>query len=163
MRLQPELEHSQIWRFFSYGNWQYGYSHIQTQHLCTLFFKHAAYWNHPKFANKCKSTIKQYLLIPLDIISSSHFQSVFASSTCSDKSTVSWHFLSVYANPQISYYVTHSLLQLGKNTNLKLPFFHFLSVALFRHGYTHKCQCYRLVAMMLPQFQYHITVFTFTL
>jgi len=62
MRLQPELEHSQIWRFFSYGNWQCSYSHIQTQHLRTLFFKYSAYWNRPKFANKCKSTIKQYLL-----------------------------------------------------------------------------------------------------
>ena len=50
---------------------------------------------------------------------------------------------------------------MGKNTNLKLLIFHFLPVALLRHGYTHNCECYRLVAMMSPQFQYHITVFTF--
>jgi hypothetical protein len=55
--------------------------------------------------------------------------------------------------------LTHILLQLGKNANLKLLIFHFLLVALLRHGYTHNCECYRLVAMMSPQFQYHVLAF----
>lgn len=63
-----DLNIPKIWRFFAYSNWEYGYSDTQTQHLCTLFSKYSAYQNHPKLANKRKSTTKQNLLIPPNII-----------------------------------------------------------------------------------------------
>ena len=101
-----DLNIPKVWRFFSYGNWEHVSSQTQTQHLCSLFSKYSAYLNHPNLDNKSRSTLKQYLLIPLYIIPSSHLKFVvFTSSTCSDKALFP-ESLSIYSNPQISYHAT---------------------------------------------------------